>query len=533
MSGSPDVTDVTGNFLDPPPRSVKPRSREYRRLPVIAICVDQTLTEDGEAGTLDQLIADLPKMDPTLFVTVGSADLLARFNTLYSEWYPKSWQYRVTNHERDITRPDGVRVATRVSLCINYFGWKNGNYHKMIDPVTMYGKKLDDVWPERGKGPIGKLLAWGIKLRDFCDENNLEVRATAGAISAQLLTDKRFYPEARRKVPRIINERARETLPGNHYLLEAETKDREYTALYIDQSRAHHYHARTTALPHSDFLYAHGRFMDLSKVSFATVPENFYGLLCVDLQAPRLQSVFTWLSGDLTKCFVYTNELPHLLDMGYKVLGVRAAWGSHKPDGGIRRYATWASDQLDVHANAAWLKPLLLSAYGVLAIRPRYAESVFRLAKTGIPTTIPTGKYKLPGLFAQSSKKLEPGIANVIHRGMIEAATRSESVGLAQHLQLMGHQVLSIYADAVIVELDEDNPLPALPEPWRIKDRLTHLQFLNQQAFMSGEMTKLPGFVGRDLLKHTKRSHAPRTHINVAEAMEMEEAANQLMGDTQ
>ncbi|MDE2101945.1 MAG: hypothetical protein KGL39_32160 [Patescibacteria group bacterium] len=540
MSEPSDVTDVTRNLLMVPERTVKPRTREWRKLTVTAVHGEHTLDEDGHFGSLSELIGRLPHATPTLFVAIGSADLLARMDHIYSQLTPNGWQFRISNHERDIVRPDGVKVAARVTVAIHYFGWKNGNYHKLIDPVTMYGRKLDDILPDtepgnRRLGLLGKLLKWGISLRDFCDINGIEVRPTNGSISAQLLTDPRFYPNARRKVPASINDATREYMPGNFYRLDARTDQDEYTALYIDQTRAHHYHARNTALPDANLLYAHGRFLDLAQITFDTVPDNFYGLFCLDLVSPTVCPDFTWLPYGhvLTKQFIFSNEIQHLVDMGYRICGVRAAWGSRKRDLGLPRYATWATQQLDEHENAAWLKPLLLSAYGVLATRPRYAEAVFKQASSGIDTTIRTGRYQLSGKYTISTRKLEPRIANVIHRGMIEAATRSESVGLAQHLANMGYKVLSIYADAVIIQLDETKQLPPLPKPWRIKHKLTHLQFLNQQAFISGEMTKLPGVGGRDLLKHTHRSPAPRPTIyDVAAEMEFEESITQMTGGT-
>ena len=543
-----DVTGDTGNvpnYLDPPPRTVRPRTREYAKLPVIAIQNDATLAEDGEVGTLDDLIVALPKMTPTLFVSLGSADLLARLDTFYAAQFPTSWQFRVSNYERDICLPDGTLIASRVSLAIKFFGWKNGNYHKLIDPVTMYGKRLSDIMPSDiskhvegggGLGPAGRLLSWGIMLRDFCDENNIEIRPTMGSISAQFLTDPRFYPDARRKIPACINQRVREQLPGNHYHLEADTDDdTEYTAIYIDQSRAHHYHARNIKLPDANFLYASGNFINLDTIAFTELPTDFHGLLCVDLEAPTTPIPFDWLTRpeQLDRRFIFTNELPHVLDSGYKIIGVRAAWGGHKRDIGIPRYAAWASLQLDSHHNAAWLKPILLSAYGMLAMKPRYAEAVFRLARSGIPTSLPTGRRKLSGLYVCSSRKLEPGVANVLHRGMIEAATRSESIGLAQYLsEGLGFKVLSIYADAVIIEKHDHRELPVLPEPWRVKQELTHLQFLNQQAFLSGEMTKLPGISGGDILKHTRRAHPPAAGFaSVAAKMEAEEMNDGILGD--
>ena len=503
-----------------PPRTVKPRTRTYKRLPIIAVSGEDTLDENGQTGTVKDLIATLPRASSTLFVCVGAADFVTRLNSVYVLKTPGTWQRRTSQLERDLCPPSGIMRATRISTVVHYFGWKHGNYHKIIDPVVMYGKGLNDIWPEEVTvvddqhwRTLVKLLKWGIALRDFCDANQMEVRPTTGGISSQFLTDRRFYPRARRKVPAKINQRARESLPGNHYMLNVHPDpSNNFTAHYLDQHRAHHYHARTTRLPSSNHSYAYGRFSDLGGIAFKRTERAFTGLYCLSLSPPAHRSPFDWIdSRSLDKVFVYSNELQHLLDMGYRVKGVIAAWGSVIQDDGLGRFACWADQQLDSYTDAAWIKPLLLSTYGVLAIRPKYAESVFRLAKSGKPVETPTGRRKLTGLLVKGTRKLEPRTANVLQRGMIEAGCRSESIGLAQQLEFQGHRVLSIYADAVIVEVDDDNPLPTLTEPWRLKRTLNHLQFVNQQAFISDGMTKLPG-VSREAVpyKQVAPGHAPR-----------------------
>lgn len=506
------MTATVDELLQPVPRKVRPRNRNPQRLPVIAISGNDALNESGTLLATGDIETDLRSLPPTLFVSRSAADLIAQWDQHYTIRHPGTWQWRASTNERDIVRPDSFRMASRVSTAIHYFGFKNGNYHKMIDPVTMYGHSLDKIWPG-DETPLYRLLQWGVALRNFCHENMLEVRPTIGGISSQFLTDPRFYPNRRRKVPSKINERAREVLPGNHYVLTvAPTSRREFTAHYLDQHRAHHYHARTTALPDSNQLYAHGLFTTLAEPVFENTWPNFYGLYCLDLQAPVSYRRSHWITR-LERAFVFSNELQHLRDMGYRVNGVYAAWGSFKRDAGLGKYATWAGRQLDRYGDRPWLKPLLLSTYGTLATRPRYGESVFKLAKGGESATLATGRHEMSGKLIRATKKLEPGIANVIHRGMIEAATRSESVGFAQQLTFEGFRVLSIYADAVIVEDDPDKILPPMPEPWRCKRTLNHLQFINQQAFISGEMTKLPG-VGRELRDYRQHSpgNAPRKH---------------------
>ena len=508
------------------PRIVKPRRSTHARLPVVAIHDHETLMEDGTFGTLEELVAALPTMPATLFVKYNAADFVAALDLTYRKTYP-SWQWHASERERAITDHEGRRVASRVTVAIHFFGFKNRNYHKIIDPVTLHARSLDEIQP--GPEPkIVRLLQWAILLRDFCDENGLQVRPTAGGIAAQFLTDKRFYPNARRKVPHRTNDTVREEMPGNFYHLTVRPgPEREYTAWYLDQRRAHHHHAQALALPASDGLYAHGHFYDCAEIAFTNTWDDFCGLYCLDLTVPHDRPpnriMQAWLrhfpqESLLEKRYVYSNELPLLRNMGYTVHGVRAAWGSHRRDTGLSHYAEWACSQLDRYEDAPWLKPLLLSAYGTLATRPKIAEAIWRTARKGEPITLAVGKNKLHGMVTRGRFPLEPRIANVLHRGMIEAATRAESVSYAIHLKLRGYKVLCIYADAVIVEVDDDHDdLPLIIDPWRLKNTLHHLQFINTQSFQSGEMTRLPGVPGgsRDALRHRQATpgHAPRVKI--------------------
>lgn len=509
-----DVTLVTRNH-DPfmrPKRVVLPRRRTPRRREVVAVANGWTVNERMEFGTVKELIEALPQMPPTLFVRLSAADFVAELDEVYSISHPTSWQWSAASSEREIVRGE-VHLATRISTVVRYFGWKGGNYHRIIDPVTMYKRSLDQVWPS-DDSLIVRLLNWAVALRDFCDENGIEVRPTMGSLGSQFLTDPRFYPEARRKVPTATNEQARPYLPGNYYRLKfTPSPNVHFTAHYLDQSRAHHYHAEHTPLPNANSLYAHGNFIDLRECVFQEADDKFYGLYCLDLVPPVHRETFPFVHGKgsvIEKQFIYSCELDQLRSVGYEVYGVRAAWGSYQRDTGIAKYARWAGEQLDRYVAAPWLKPILLATYGTLAMKPQdQAESIFRLAKRGKSRTIRTGHHSLKGTAV--TRKMDPRIANVIHRGMIEAATRAESIGYANWLQSQGHSVLSIYADAVIVRVNDDKPLPPIPEPWRLKETLNHLQFINKQAFMSDSMTKLPG-VNRDIIPYRQSSpgHAPR-----------------------
>lgn len=506
-----------------PERIVKPRRTGYKPHQIVALRHDTVLTEDGELLDFNQFIESLAVCKPVLVVKQNVADFVALLDERFSD-HPH-WQWRASSKERDVFLPGRELQAHTISTVIHFFGFQKGAqdsesvFHMALDPVTFYGRSIDKFYT--GDEPvIYKLMRWAKDLRQWCQDNNLAVKPTNGGLATQLLRDARFYPDRRRKVPHLINERVREQLPGNYYQLCTDpTPYKEYSAHYLDQKRSHHYHAQHTALPNSNSLFAFGRFLDLANTVSDSVWPDFYGLYFLDLLRPETQTdhPFTIFStkadeGDREfSAFVYSNELGILADHGFTVTGVRAAWGSKYRDQGIPRYAQWCQQQLDQYNNAAWLKPILLCTYGVLAVRPSEMSFVYKRAKRGEPVSLFAGQRKLHGLLVNytNGRKLEPAICNVLHRGMIEAATRAESLGLAHYLTYLGRKVLSIYADAVIVETEESAPeayISNLPEPWRLHRTLNHLRFINTQAFVSGEMSRLPGVTGMEHKRYSRNN---------------------------
>lgn len=491
------------------PRTVKPRKRQAKHYQVIAIRLDQTLNEEGTIGSVTDLIQQLPTMVPTAICRMGVADFIATLDSRFSD--DPNWQWRTSAEEREIWMPGSIKLASRVSTVVHYFGWRNRNgtkgvYHLALDPVTFYGKTLDEINGTQTRTDaelLQQLFQWATSLRNWARENDLALSPTNGAMGAQFLRDRRFYPDPRRKVPTITNARARESLPGNYYrLFHTGNSDREYSALYLDQRKAHHYHAEHTRFPDSNTLWAHGDFINLGTVCFDRTWSDFSGLYFLRLSHPASYAHYSPIQAtkEGAEAFVWSNEIGYLIDLGFSIEGVIAAWGSKNPDQGINRYAKWAQKELGNRGNPPWLKPILLSTYGVLACKPRERTYVFKQSSKGSSVKIATGRNTLHGLLVQASRgrKLEPNITNVLHRGMIEAGTRIESLAYAQYLSSRGYRVLSIYADAVLVQDDGDKPTPPLFPPWEVKQSLTHLQFLNKQAFISGEMVKLPGIAGSD-----------------------------------
>lgn len=501
-------------------RSVRPRKEtqlpDYR---IVALSNGTCLFETGEIQSEDQVIGELDRYPPCIFASRNIAAFVARC-TMRHQHNPR-WNFQAKTTERETFCPGKERPPVRVSVVINWFGFVKTKTQQSVrfvalDPTTFYGRSLDEIYPDMGNthSQLELLLKWATDLRRFCSEYALVPKPTAGSLASQFLRDKRFYPRDRRKVPGFINETARGALPGNHYRLFAiEGRKREYQAIYIDQKRSHHYHAQHTRLPNANALHARGSYDSLDSGRYFSTSDSFSGLYYLHYTVPDPAPKFSIFSeqeaGQRYAGFVYSNELPFLRDNGYVIHGASASWGAFTYDTGIKAYSRWAQSELDRLGDPKWLKPILLSTYGVLAIRPRPISYVYgRTVKDAPLVSVPTGLNPLVGhlVGCEDGRKVEPGFANVLHRGMIEASCRVESVGFAQYLtDVLGFTVLSIYADAVIIEQpDRYSHILThgkLPDPWRIVATLNHLQFLNRQAFTSGEMTKLPGILNRDVLR--------------------------------
>jgi hypothetical protein len=429
---------------------------------------------------------------------------------------------------------------------VNFFGWqkvnkKAGLYHYPLDPFTFCGARgvvgmlpkprVQVCDPETGEllERLAQLLAWGQDVRDWCAKHHLRVSATNGGLAAQLLKDERFWPEARRKVPRATNSRMRPHLPGNYYKLLAD-ENHHYQAYYLDMASAHHTITLDLQFPHPDKLRAKGYFKDVPVESDVTVPEGrpwvkhgtpafdrlmkAHGLLYCQVSVRKLPDVMfplPYLRNPGTKmAWVYTNELDTLRTLGATIDYVQAAWVSWDVDTGMGRYARWALQETReaTQETKAWLKPTLLATYGILAAKPRVMETGYRLAVTGVPRRYPAGSGMLEVLAMISNRESETQITNVLHRGMIEAEQRVRVLNCARFLTEQGAQVLAVYADSVFVE--SSTPLPFLPDGWRVEAELDDLVFMSATEFISRQITKLPG-MARDSVARVRRIEQMRT----------------------
>lgn len=398
------------------------------------------------------------------------------------------------------------KIKTQQDIRISFFGFRTPNrntkYFHLITPFEFmddfdsYGKQ---EWPE-----YVRMYHWAGNVRKWIRKHKLKFSPTKGGLSAQLLRDNRFYPNTRRKVPKLTNEKARLAMPGNYYAMKSREHGTHYNHVYlIDQENAHHYAAETLTLPCANSLFARGRFLSSSDDAYARDNSDMYttllgenGLYRVRMYVPNhLGGMLPpWATrAGFVNTYLYSNEVKLALSLGIEIRYIAHAWTSPKVDNGLKKYAQWAQAEIAKHPeHKSWLKPMLLSAYGILGSRPRHIEMAFWGVGKGEDYRYLLGPTPVTMKKTKTNRKIQPAIANTIHRGMIEAETRRLSVALARQMEDEGHHVIGLHSDSILVE-DEGQQLPLLPPPWRVKDRLAAFTAIDAVSFMSDTITILPG----------------------------------------
>lgn len=502
---------------DPRPvakRVVKPRKAGGCNYPIIAVDQNDVLLENGEIYAFSEL-AKLVKLQPSSIVVSHHFGGIIKWLDSEFKDDPR-WQFRVKPLERQGWSPNRERKSRVIhkDCIVNYFGFKGkrrqkGQYHYALSPSIFCLRTVNEL---RRNAPgedatIVKLMEWAKEIRAYLQAHQLNLSPTSGGIAAQLIRDKKFYPEDRRKVPSKTNSLARDHLPGNFYeLYDAEPGKGFHRAAYLDQISAHHTAAMSLKFPNANTLKRRGYYSSLKDKIYARRGSEVYdalikqhGLFYLSLEAPRFFSGDFPLpalgtDGGHRRAYIYSNELPYLNQLGVRINHIIACWTSPDIDTGLNAYARWAFAQVE-KANSlqkAWLKPTLLSAYGILAAKPKLQEFGYKqLDGGGEYKEYPCGSGFLKVKAIISKKALEPVMANVIHRGMVESQTRLTSLELARKLSKEGFSILAIYADSVFVK-DADQ-LPFLEHPWRVQDFLSRLQFDSATHFTSDQICKTPG----------------------------------------
>ena len=515
-----------------PNRPVKPRKPRHIDKPIMAVDKNQVLLEDGQVESF----TDLPlliRTQPSSIIVAHHFGAIIKFLDTEFDSNPL-WQFRATPIERTSWAPERKRQSVMKDCIINYFGFKGerkqaGHYHYALSPHIFCLKSVNEL---RRAVPgenatIIKLMEWAKEIRDFLQKHNLNLSPTAGGIAAQLLRDDKFYPSARRKVPRSTNAKAREQLPGNFYrLYEAKERRSVHKAAYLDQSAAHHTAAAEIQFPASNTLMQRGRYSTLVDKPFARYGTDKFndfisqhGLFYLSFEAPRFFSGdFPLPACDINpgygRAYFYSNELSYLKRLGVRIRSIIACWTSPDTESGLNRYAEWALGQIrDAPSDSRpWLKPTLLATYGVLAARPKVLEFGYKHAKNSEPKKYPCGSGFLDVEARCTTKEWEPLTANVIHRGMIEAQTRLRSLEFARELTGQGYTILAVYADSIFVESSKD--LPLISPPWRVQEYLTGLRFQSSTHFTSQEISKTPGLPA-NFRDHARLPPRPKRKVKV------------------
>ena len=454
----------------PAPRNLRPAVRGYSPLPVV-----------GVGSQLKEMAAALAA--PCVIVATNPLSVLeAAERALGAE---PGWRWACSDGSDVAGTPEsGNRWAqSRSLISVQRFGFPQ-RWWRVVSPAAFFSGLSDRRWTATA------LQQWGEDLDGWCKSLDLPLPTTRGGLGARLLRDARWFPMPRRIVPAAVNEQGRDHLPGNFY---AQVAARAARAVYYDQRSAHHFHAWHERLPDPDDLHAQGGHRDSDAAPGWCTPGSrtgkrilgAHGLLAVDLECPGVEPgdfAPPWfLTG---RQWIFTNELEALERLGGRLVSIVAAWTSPDPWAGISSFAQWAMNAISEApaSRRAWLKPSLLSAYGVLACRPRAAT--IHSHGRGALVHLSNG---MTGY--QNPKPRQAPVAHTIALGMIQAATRRESLAMARQL---GPATMGIYSDAVIARAGSD---PAPTDLWKKKSELTNFAYLGDRAtwYESDQETKMPG----------------------------------------
>lgn len=356
-------------------------------------------------------------------------------------------------------------------------------------------------------------------LIQIAERRGIKLPYSPGSFGGSLLRASPLWNRKRRPAPRFVSEAARPNLPGNYYALRHGYK-KAPSAIYLDQKSSHHTIASTIRLPHPHHLRARGRFraveagrspvwrigidsiirqghvgVVIATVNIGVIHRNQSHLYPKWADKPGERQIWLW-----------TPELRLLQDSRFsriKVRHISAALTSYESDPVLTEYAKWAIDQLaDTESNA--IKPALLAAYGMLAVRPRKGITTYTIHGRAKPIrSVRVNLPLVPGPVYRSTveRKWTPSIQNVVARGVIEAETMVRSVEMARNLESEGIPVFQVYADGLIVGTDQ---LPLLPENWRWVGNLVNVWSRSSNSIISDNLVRLPGIPNERRTAHIR-----------------------------
>jgi hypothetical protein len=339
-------------------------------------------------------------------------------------------------------------------------------------------------------------------LVSIAERRGIKPRYSPGTMGGALIRSSPAWERDRRPSPRFISEIAREHLPGNLYALRSDFESSD-GAIYLDQRSSHHTVASSIDLPHPHYLHARGRIRSVEKgrwpkwLSTVNLLSNHTGLLAATVMCRtiplKMRHLYPRWAHKATErhVWIWTPEL-RLLDDRVKLISVSAALTSYMPDPVLLEYSKWAISQLSLSQHSA-IKPALLAAYGMLAVRSKH--NIVKYSVHGRPQPPRSQVVKLPLIDNDVYKSVierrrTPSLQNVTARGVIESEVLTRSLEMARYLERQKIPVLQIYADGLIAETDQ---IPILPHEWRVAASLSELRAENPSSIISREMVRLPG----------------------------------------
>lgn len=443
---------------------------------------------------------------PHLWASMHPAALFMAFYDHYKGDRDFTFEGSVSAKE---LRP-GMGMGT-VGACVRKIGFKRTKKGMGNHGSASRGRRVHYLLDLRGfivgkhVPPLEDLFLLAKDVRDFCDEMGIGPKLNFAGIASAMLRHPQFYPEPRKRVPEYINEKSRLHLPGNHYDLFTDTGRVYKAARYYDQRSAHHHAALLAPMPTSDSLRSKGYTKDSDHGGGRVwlTPDhpgwertlNGYGLFMARVKVPRFEEdqerylphslrVSETRQGVIS-VGVWSSELSWLREIGVELLGIEWALTGDEIDHGIRRFAEWALEEAQRRPH---FKPTLLCTYGLLAQRRGWSRSLRGVG----PDTVRWDMKTFKTAVAMGEPEFHSyGPTNVVQRGIIEAYTRMLTLRYVRHVPK--DLQLGLYGDAVIIDVDGQDFIAPVEEPWREKGELSNLKFLSATQFESDQLTRLPG----------------------------------------
>jgi hypothetical protein len=230
--------------------------------------------------------------------------------------------------------------------------------------------------------------------------------------------------------------------------------------------------------------------------------EHVKGLMCVVLGASPAAAAdplrHPAVRSGLHYRWLYHIDIAFLRRQpGVRVVAVAGGIGHHVVDDGLKEHGYWSAlrkQEAEGTPRAEWLKPLLLTSYGLFAARPSpRAGASLRAAGEHRPYIGPQGD-QVPAV-RWTTVERQPQTANLVWLGLIQHWTWVETLTYAQTLRAAGCRVLACYVDSVLIEAGRPWPARNL---WCHQATLSHVTLSSEQDLVSDEYVRLPGLTGRE-----------------------------------